>query len=214
MDSLQETYRRTIATLGEHARNFPWERREAYAAYLGQTFYFARMSTRLLALSGARFDVAERSLHERFVAHAGEERGHDVILLNDLKHLGYAIDDIPEFEVTAAFWQVQYYWIEHCSPAALFGYILLLEGAALEHGRAVFDRLVKQHGIDASRFFKVHTESDPEHVEQSLAQIAALPPATLALATRNLEISRRLYLEVLAESERWSDVRAARAVAR
>lgn len=200
---LTSGYERAIATVGACAAEFPWETREAYAGFLGQTFHFARMTTRLLALGAALFDVDERALHERFLAHSREERGHDVILLGDLEHLGFTIQDIPEFAVTSAFYQVQYYWIEHQSPASLYGYILLLEGAALAHGKAVFDRLVQAHGVAAARFFKVHTESDPEHVQQALAQLGTLPPRTLALIGRNLEVSCRIYLELFTESRRW-----------
>jgi hypothetical protein len=199
------TFQREIEEIGAAARAFPWESRDAYAAFLGQTYYFARMTTRLLALAGSLMDVGEQELHERFLAHAREERGHDEILVGDLNHLGVPIERIPEFGATAAFYQVQYYWIEHRSPKSLFGYILLLEGMAVAHGTAVHERLLRHYGSSSTRFFKVHTESDPDHVERALSRVQQLGNPDQALIARNLEVSADLYTAIIASSRAWMD---------
>jgi hypothetical protein len=198
---LTEVFERGMAEMDPYARRFPWESAAAYALWLGQTHYFSRMTTRMLSLAGSLFELGEQALHERFLTHAREERGHEAILLDDLRHLGRTIDEIPELPVTSAFYQVQYYWMQHKRPVSLFGYILLLEGMAVHHGGTVYPRILASHGPNATKFFKVHTQSDPQHVREAIALVAGLSSDDADLIARDFEISSHLYRGILTDIE-------------
>ena len=188
-----------MVEMERYVRDFPWENRDAYASWLGQTHYFTRMTTRLLSLCGSLFDLDAQPLHERFLAHAAEERGHEALLLDDLRHLGRRIEDVPELPLTSAFYQVQYYWMEHVRPISFFGYILLLEGMAVRNGGLIQTRVEVAHGVRAAKFLKVHTQSDSDHVRQAIAQLKGVSADDARQIARNFAVSRRLYQGILTD---------------
>ncbi|HWU44947.1 MAG TPA: hypothetical protein VN132_15950, partial [Bdellovibrio sp.] len=52
------------------APHYPWEDKNFYCAWLAQTTYYVRHSTRLLALGGALAPLQQQELHNRFLKHA------------------------------------------------------------------------------------------------------------------------------------------------
>src|ERR1700733_16022871 len=113
MKKFKQVYKDEMKSLKSCAETFPWEDPRAYAFWLGQTYYFARITTRLLIMAGAHFDYSLQQLHLRFIDHAKEERGHEKILIQDLKALDSNIERIPELTSTAGLYQSQFYWIQH-----------------------------------------------------------------------------------------------------
>ena len=123
-------YESSVAIMSEGIRNYPWENKRAYAEFLAQTYYYICHSTRLLAASAARFSQEDQGMHKRFLLHTDEENSHELLALRDLQKLGFSIKDFPEMAQTRILYEVQYYKVEHCDPAALMGYILALETLA------------------------------------------------------------------------------------
>ena len=123
-----------ISQMTEAISSYPWQDPEAYALYLSQTYYYVLHSTRLLALSAAHMKVSDNTFHRRFLEHASEEKGHDLMALKDLEVLGFRLEDFPELPHTRMFWETQYYKIEHNDPLSLLGYVIALEALASEHG--------------------------------------------------------------------------------
>jgi hypothetical protein len=171
----------------------PWERAAVYAEFVAQTYYYVCHSTRLLGLAAGRIGVAHEKLHQRFLKHAAEERSHHLLAQRDLTALGRELSAIPERAATSALYQTQYYQIEHVSPVALLGYILALEGVAVVHGPAAFERIRTAHGASATSFLRLHAEEDPDHLPRALAQVAQLESHERAIVTRNLKASCALY---------------------
>jgi thiaminase len=176
---------------------FPWQSREVYAEWIAQTYHFVCHSTRLLALSASRFSVAEDAFHLRFLEHLREEKNHDKLALSDLRALGHDISDHPEQPETRAFWQGQYYLVEHVSPKALFGYIWSLEELAATKGRSIYKELCRAHGEPASVFMKVHAEEDLDHVEKLYEQLQKLEGRDRVIVAENFEQSCVLYGHML-----------------
>src|SRR5690606_30141650 len=120
----------TVSKLGKEFENFPWEDANAYIHWLAQTYFYVRHTTCFLALSASRWGVKNRKAQYGALAHLREESSHDALILNDLEKMGVYIDHHSEWPEIQAFYQTQYYWIEHETPAAHLGYAYLLEGIA------------------------------------------------------------------------------------
>lgn len=179
---------------------YPWLDRRRYGDWLAQTYYYVRHSTRLLAAAAARFEFTERgdAMHHRFGAHFGEEKKHELLALHDLKSLGFTLEQFPERPLTRAFYEAQYFKVEHLHPASLLGYILLLEGVAVSRGRWISERVETAFGKGCATFVNVHAADDPDHIEKALEQVQALDEMPRALVEQNLLQSTELYTAMLA----------------
>lgn len=182
-----------IARLKEYMLSLPWEDSRFYQTFLSQTFYFVQHSTRLLALASASVPLTENSLHRRFASHIFEEKGHDMLALNDLKKLSGGSGLSQELPETKNLYEGQYYKIQKLHSAALFGYILALEGVASLICPHFVDRVYQTHGVEAARFLKLHIEEDPDHVEKAFAELEGLQPQVYEFAAQNLVQSFRNY---------------------
>jgi hypothetical protein len=188
---------------------FPWEDRDAYAMWLVQTYHMVNHSTRLVALAGAYAALDREGLHERFVDHAREERGHPPWCIDDLTILGKRLEDYPCLYQSASLYQIQYYWIQHRGATSFFGYTLSLECLAEKFGKAVLGRVVEAHTDRPTRFLKGHAEADLEHVEKAYEQIGSLSEAERALAWDNFTLSASLYRGMLEEIPKYLTARRA-----
>lgn len=177
----------------------PWEDPNAYADFLAQTYYYVCHSTRLLGLAAGRCRVDDRDLlHRRFVQHIGEEKLHERLALNDLRGLGLKLEDFPERSITKAFYESQYYKIEHLDPTALFGYILLLEGVAVSLCPEIYQRVARAHGKQCANFLRVHVEEDVDHLPKAFAQIEGLSQSQKNDILINLAQTADLYSRIIA----------------
>src|SRR4030095_9279247 len=62
--------------------------RQHYAKLLIEIYHYVKHSTRLLALAAGHTSPLRGDLFRRFVAHIGEESGHEMWALADLAALG------------------------------------------------------------------------------------------------------------------------------
>lgn len=192
-DSLNTYVEKTGKFLMEEA---PWENKDFYAAWLAQACYYIRHSTRLLALTGANIPVEDNSMHYRFLKHCAEEKGHENLPVADMKAFGRNIADFPEFASTQAFYQTQYYWIEHVHPLTFFGYILFLESLACDYGPKLAEKIEKIHGPKSISFLKVHSDADIEHVRDAIERVQKLPLEQQKLIQENLKLTYSLYWDI------------------
>lgn len=198
---IQSTFARCMDKAGKAGHAYPWEDRKLYAQWLAQTYYYVRHSTRLLALASSHMPLQFEPQHLRFADHLQEERGHDLMAKKDLENLGFSIADFPELSETAAFYQTQYFWIQHQGVFSFFGWILSLEGSAVGVGKDVYARVQKAHGDKCSIFLRVHTREDEEHLPKAFEQLQALPEAQQALVCRNMILSTDIYCKILAAGQ-------------
>lgn len=163
--------------------------RQQYANYLAQTYYYVNHSEKLLALAASRMNEEDRGMQRRFFKHLAEENAHDLMAKKDLENLDFKLEQFPEMVETKMFWETQYYKIEHMDPAALMGYILLLEDIAAEVCIPMFQEVEKNFGRKCGTFLKVHGEEDPGHVADAFKVIDSLDEKRRDIVKINLEQS-------------------------
>lgn len=191
------SYKMSVASMSNTLRNYPWDNKLAYAEYLAQTYYYICHSTRLLAASAARFSQEDQSLHKRFLKHTDEENSHELLALRDLQKLGFNIKDFPEMAQTKTFYEIQYYKIEHCDPAALMGYILALETVAGNDLKWLKEKITALYGAECAKFIQVHADEDPDHVEKALMVVEGLKESRLVHINMNIEQSAICFNDML-----------------
>ncbi len=160
-----------------------------YETWLAQAYYFVRHSTPMLALS-CGLAIENREYNLRCISHLAEEKGHDRMLLNDLKKIGSSIENVPEFSSTRALYQTQYYWIEHVNPVSFLGYIMVLEGIAVHCGPR---KVEETKSFAGSSFVKLHAQEDLDHFQSALSQLDLMSEKDQRDIVGNAEHTADLY---------------------
>lgn len=197
MQQIRSAYDRWLPEVLASWDAFPWRSRPAYANFLAQTYYYIVHTSRIIALAASRCDLRYDDLHRQLVHYLGEESDHDLLALADLRELGYSIEEFPEHPLTAAFYQVDYYRIEHQTPLALFGRSLLLEGAAAGGGSRIADVVAEAFGEKAATCARLHGEEDPGHVENAFSVLEGVNEEEEAVIAATLTQSAVLYLGMM-----------------
>jgi hypothetical protein len=178
--------------------NFPWEDTEAYAAWLAQQYYLVRHSSRLLGLALSKIDDA--AVRNEYVNHLHGERGHDELLIKDLKTLGRKLEDYPELVSTRVLIHNQYFWLNKATQDSLFGYAQYLEGISVFSVPKVIQRLEAKN-CKALAFMKVHADSDEIHYPEGFARIHRNKVDWQTEIIPNLEESHALYMKMFEDIE-------------
>lgn len=115
-----------------------------------------------------------------FEAHLEEERDHARWLAADLESAGIDVRALPVSPDAVAMAGSQYYLIYHVDPAALLGYMAVLEcfPTPLDQIR----RLEEAHGVDLCRTLRYHATHDIEHGSDVLDQIDRLDARRFRIA--------------------------------
>ncbi|MFI9151560.1 iron-containing redox enzyme family protein [Streptomyces sp. NPDC053367] len=141
--------------------------RRRYVRYLTAMHPLVRASVPLLERAAERCaeldDPDAARLAAYYIRHAAEERDHDTWLLDDLACAGAGPAAVPH-PVVVELAGAQYYRVEHEHPAALLGYMAVLEGNA--PGPRLADRLTAATGLPAGAFrtLREHAELDGGHL--------------------------------------------------
>lgn len=197
MSIIKSAFKELMKKSFSDVSEFPWEDKRCYADWLAQTHYYVCHSTRLLTFAASYFGEKDFNLHRRFIEHSAEEKGHEYLASNDLKALKEEISKYPEHAETAAFYQRQYFLIERVNPITFFGYILCLEGIAVDAGEHIYERISKAHGPKASNFMRIHAGEDPGHLDKAFANVDDLQGWQKNMVIDNLEKSMALYSCIL-----------------
>ena len=190
---LKQSLDQCMQRLDKTLREIPWNKKEVYANYVAQTYYYSRHTTRLLAAVASRIPFHQESLHRRFLKHAAEETGHEKLTLNDLKFLGCDLRDFHELSSTRAFYKSQFQSIQDDGPYAFFGYILFLECLGAEKGNWLYETVAKHHGEKTVSFLKVHANEDVEHVREAFEQVQKFEAPVLEQIEKDMMMSCYLF---------------------
>ncbi len=201
--------KKMMTRLDQIVARAPFDDANYYADWLGQFFYFVAHATRLLAASAARLPFNRDTLHIRFIDHCQEEKHHEKLILEDLKALGYNIEDIPELPITAQLYQSQYYLIDYHDPVALFGCILYLEGMSLHSGKQIYQTVRTHFGEPASSFVRVHTQDDITHIDKAKKALQPLTAKEAELVMWSMRQNAVIYETMMLELEKKHGTRAA-----
>lgn len=198
MDEVQNTFKKNMSNLSEAVKDFPWENPLCYAQWVRDSFEYVNHSTRILAHAAAVMPSQYSLFSNRFIAHAHEEQGHEKLLVRDLEHLGYKIDELPPSLEMQFFYQSLYYWLSHHGNVmGLFGWIFTLEGAAVEVGDFVYELVDQVHGRKAAHFLKVHSSEDPDHLEKAFKTVEALSSEDREVVIKSLNQYCSMYCLLL-----------------
>ncbi len=201
-EALKKVVLDSVDRMGVAAETFPWENKRAYGNWLAQTYYFVRHTTSFLSLTASRFGHWQRELQYHQIHHLREESGHDLLLLKDLEALEFGYQDFQELPETAALYQMQYYFIEHESPAAHFAYAHALEGLAAKKIELFYKRLEASYSPTACEFLRIHMIEDQGHFEEGLEVLDVLTETEADSYSRNLRQTSYLYIRMLEHIER------------
>jgi hypothetical protein len=188
----------------------------SFPLFLGELYSIVSCSVPLMEAASERaLQLASSSPLAAVTAHylqqhIEEERHHDEWLLDDLVDAGMDRAELlqrPASANVARLIGAQYCWIHHAHPAALFGYLGVIEGnpPLPEHLEEI--RLQVGYPAEAFRCMHLHASDDIEHVRGLKATITALPLseseehliAMSAFAT--LEGVIRLFEDLTADSQ-------------
>jgi pyrroloquinoline quinone (PQQ) biosynthesis protein C len=176
---------------------FPWENKEAYIAWLVNTYEYALNSCKILATTGGRFPRGKNAFSNRFIAHAAEERGHEKLLENDVKNFGLHMENLKPSVLGQAFHQSLYYWMYADNPVGMFGWVLALEGFAVRNVPAMYEVCNKAFGPKASSFLRVHADEDEGHLQKAFESIRSFTDEENALVAHTLQFYAGLYGSLL-----------------
>lgn len=156
---------------------------QLYPEMLFRTHCVARASAPLMqaALDEAGRRVSDpvcAGMRDYLVQHIVEEREHAAWIAQDLASLGTSATElarrIPPANVASAV-GAHYYWIKHYHPAAVLGYIAVLEGAAPR--LSWVEDLMARTKLPAQAFrtLKLHAAADVEHTRDLDSLLDRLP---------------------------------------
>lgn len=172
---------------------YPWSNARAYGAWLTQTYFLVRHTSRFLALKAARLPFDKDDLHYQLMDHCREEAGHDKIALLDLHRLGFSIDDFSPLAETTALYRAQYFALEYGLPAAHFGYSFCFEGLACRRAGQIQKVVDLAHGSGKSTFLSIHAEVDEKYFASAFRILAELSEVEGQEILENLVLSCLLY---------------------
>jgi len=159
----------------------------AYREYLITSHAIVRASVPLMEAAFARAqclagdDPVSARLVSYLPEHIVEETDHDSWLLEDLESI--AVDrstvlDRPPSPRIAALVGAQYYWIHHYHPAALLGYMAVLEGTP--PSLTAVEQMIERTGFDRRAFRTLieHADIDKHHGDEVFGVIDELELTT------------------------------------
>lgn len=201
-DHVYKTMLYQIDEIQKVVAQFPWEDKKFYADWLAQSYFYVSWTTRQLALASAytKPDI-EDIYHWRFIEEAKEEKKHELLCLEDLKSMGHDINTFTELPHSSFFYQTLTYMIEKIHPVAILGYSLTLEGFAAIKADGIYQRALKAHGKEATRFLRVHCELDKDHFSNALPYLKSCPDDLLPVVEKGVRqcgvIYRGIFSDIL-----------------
>lgn len=194
-------YEQSLHHMKESLNAFDLKKKDAYANFLAQTYYYVSHSTKLLAFAAGLMKKEDEFLFRRFIKHISEESSHELLAEKDLGDLSMTHRSFEHLSSTRMLWETQYYKIQHEDPASFLGYILILEAFAC-HCFPEFLTKIDESFKGAHRFVKLHAEEDPDHIEKAFDVIDKLSDERKELVRINMVQTANAYIAMLKECQR------------
>ena len=203
-NNIEKALNSFLTPISKFSHNFPWDDPFAYALWSAQTFHFVKQSTRLFALAAAKCPTIDNATHFKFLKHLHEERGHEALSKSDVEIAGFDLKEMPETVHTRLLYQSQYFYISEVSAYSFFGYLLALEAMAVNIGPTVYKKASATHGKNATKFLKVHTEEDVNHLAEAINYLQEIDQKHEDAIIENIETTCSNYLAMLNEASQLS----------
>lgn len=205
--TLRKAFAQAIDRIFACYQRFPWEKEEAYAIWLTQTYYLVTHTTRLLGVAASLFGPDQEAFHRASLKGLREENGHDLLAKKDLEVLGYELESLPELPFTVATYAHQYYRVHHTGPISLWGYSLMVEGLASLKGKDIHARVESIYGKRAVNFMRVHARVDHGHFEAGLKELKGLSGEQIEGVLANLRASEPIFCQMLTGMQDYVEIR-------
>jgi len=201
IDQLKNSYSKDLSALFnetlETFSNLPWNDKNFYSEWLAQTYFMVAQTPRLICLAAARFGIEEDSLHRSMVNHFSDEDKHEYVILDDLKNLGFSIEDFSENPETQLIHQKLFYSIDRIDPVAIFGRILFLEMLAASIDEKFLSKIEPFYRAEQYNFLRIHLEEDIEHVKKAMSSISGLSEHKQLIIGDEFYMTGYLYQEFM-----------------
>jgi hypothetical protein len=118
--------------------------RSAYVRYLTETYHIVKHAAQMLALGAARAGYERPDLRNWFCEQLEEERGHDLLLLKDWRHLGIPEEEVRRTMPGRGAWGLitqNYYMTTYGNPVGILGVASLTEGLGASMATCMADCL-------------------------------------------------------------------------
>lgn len=195
--NVRETSHQCISRMEAALKEMPWQTPEFYAEFLAQTYFYVRNATRVLAKAAYRCNHEEEGLHKKMLQGITEEKNHEIMAINDLREVGYRMEEMQELPSTTAYYQTLLAAIDYDGPYALLGYFVALEGLGAIGAGHVFDSTFAKWGKKGTQFLRVHTRVDQHHFTDGLEFIESLPMEKQLMIEKYVKSSTELYIGLL-----------------
>ena len=174
--------------------NANWSDRHFYGNWLAQSYHLVASTTRFAALTAGHLELHQAELHGQMLEHLSDETGHEKLAFNDLKALGFSLNNYEMLLETRMMLQSQHYFISRSAIAHL-GFILVLEDLAVQRGPKVLAIVKKAFGARSATFIDAHAKLDPEHSAHVIEAICefAVESRDQSLIEENIEVTSQLY---------------------
>ena len=146
--------------------------RDVFVRNLVFVYHVIKGSENLLRVASERSEAGS-SLHQYLVEHLSEEREHEAWLAADLETAGIDVTRTIVPRIAVEMVGSQYYLIFHVDPAALLGYMAVLE--CFPTPIADIEALEAVHGTNLLRTSRYHAEHDLDHGAVLLSVIDQIP---------------------------------------
>ena len=190
-------YENSLQLMKSAIENFNPKKKDHYAQFLAQTYFYVSHSTKLLAFAAGLMNKEDETLFRRFIKHISEESSHEVLAEKDLNDLSFSLTAFKELPATKMLWETQYYKIQHEDPASFLGYILILEAFACHCFPNFLEKIDQAYEGKAHRFVKLHAEEDPDHIEKAFDVIDRLSEERKELVRINMNQTAKAYTMML-----------------
>ena len=168
--------------------------------WMEQVYLYLRHSCPLMRQAQEKLRATRPDLAEYLEHHIAEENEHDVWMRRDLLRLGMTdeeIDGLVPWPETLALVGSQYVFIEDNRPAALFGYIFVMESTAPSLGGL---EILKNAGVPEEALFTLreHSDLDTGHVQELAKVVDSIrDPFTMKLVRTSCEVTCVRALELV-----------------
>jgi pyrroloquinoline quinone (PQQ) biosynthesis protein C len=179
--------------------------RDLYLDFLTQAFHHVKCTAPLLASAAGRCNVDDYVYQAALFEYIGEERGHELWILEDINALG---GDAEEVRISAPRLPCKlmvghaYYLIDRVSPYAMLGMIHVLEGMAVALASKAVSAIRSSIASTTDEGFKyltTHGDLDIRHAEFFEGLIDKLDRQHLPLVIETATDFYKLYGDLFRE---------------
>lgn len=196
-NQFKEFYISTMNETRQKVLSYDWQNKVFYTGWVGQIYHFLCHSTRMIPFAASQFDQTDEVYFNRCIEHSHEEKGHQMMAINDLKALGSYPLEHPMLPPTEQLYAYPYFVIEKEDPIAIFGISAYMEGLSIEMGKPVTEKVIQAFGKRAASFLISHTHDDEDHIQEVFGALQSMPATRLNVVQRVFSGSNDNFLKTL-----------------